>query len=113
MNARDGVGPAQIVRVASPTAGEFQIFVDGASVPAMQGESLIVAILAARRALRRSKAAGEERAGFCLMGACQECWVWLDEGTRVRACTTRAQPSMRIWTAAPPGWPKPPAESAI
>jgi len=37
--------------------------------------------------LRRLEFGGAPRAGFCLMGACQDCWVWMDDGGRVRACT--------------------------
>ena len=42
-------------------------------------------------ALRRHEFSDEARAGFCLMGACQDCWVWLADGRRVRACTTRGR----------------------
>jgi NADH dehydrogenase/NADH:ubiquinone oxidoreductase subunit G len=40
-------------------------------------------------------------AGFCLMGACQDCWIWDDDGRRLRACTTYAEQGMRIRTT----WP--------
>jgi aerobic-type carbon monoxide dehydrogenase small subunit (CoxS/CutS family) len=38
------------------------------------------------------------RAGFCLMGACQDCWVSLEDGTRLRACTSFVAEGMRIVT---------------
>ncbi len=71
---------------------------------AMEGDTLLVAILAQRSYLR--EASGEPQgempaAGFCLMGACQDCWVWHEDGRRVRACTTYAEPGMRIRTT----WP--------
>jgi D-hydroxyproline dehydrogenase subunit gamma len=39
--------------------------------------------------------------GLCLMGACQECWVALDDGTRLRACTSFVAEGMRIVTRSP------------
>jgi NADH dehydrogenase/NADH:ubiquinone oxidoreductase subunit G len=36
------------------------------------------------------------RAGFCLMGACQDCWVAVEGMGRVRACTTLAQDGMAV-----------------
>jgi len=36
------------------------------------------------------------RAGFCLMGACQDCWVALTDGRRLRACTTLAEDGMAL-----------------
>ena len=46
------------------------------------------------------------RAGFCLMGACQDCWVWLADGPRVRACTTPVAEGMHVLTHAPPEFPR-------
>ena len=36
------------------------------------------------------------RAGFCLMGACQDCWVVVAGLGRVRACATLAQHGMEV-----------------
>ena len=36
------------------------------------------------------------RAGFCLMGACQDCWVELADGRRVQACSTTVEPGMAV-----------------
>jgi aerobic-type carbon monoxide dehydrogenase small subunit (CoxS/CutS family) len=41
------------------------------------------------------------RAGFCLMGACQDCWVWLADGSRLRACTTLLAEGMQVRTEPP------------
>ena len=55
-----------------------------------------------QRGLLRQKQEGEAAgAGFCLMGACQDCWVWLEDGRRVRACTTYVEPGLSIRTT----WP--------
>jgi hypothetical protein len=32
------------------------------------------------------------------MGACQDCWVSSESGERFRACTTFAEPGMRLVT---------------
>jgi predicted molibdopterin-dependent oxidoreductase YjgC len=34
------------------------------------------------------------------MGACQDCWVALETGERLRACSTPLAPGMRIVTGA-------------
>ena len=47
-------------------------------------------------ALRRNEFDGGLRAGFCNMGACQDCWVVLENGSRIRACTTEVQEGMRV-----------------
>lgn len=73
------------------------ITVDGARVAAMRGDTLLTAILAAGLGhLRTSEFGDGPRAGFCLMGACQDCWVRVEGlGTR-RACTTLAQDGMAV-----------------
>ena len=105
MCADDAASPARFVRVGTATGPGFDIFLDGAPVPALPGDTLLVCLLAARGSLRRSQVAGEDRAGFCLMGACQDCWVWLEDGRRLRACTTPAEPGMRVCSGAPASWP--------
>jgi predicted molibdopterin-dependent oxidoreductase YjgC len=60
-------------------------------------------VLAAAGRLRTLEFNGEDRAGFCLMGACQDCWVRLGDGRRVRACTTRVSDGMAIETGAEHG----------
>lgn len=82
----------------------FGIVVDGAAVPAWEGDTLLVAMLTAGTRLRTSEFGDGPRAGFCLMGACQDCWVWTEDGRRLRACSTPAAPDMRITTGAAP-WP--------
>ena len=84
-----------IVRVLPREGQTLRFSIDGDQVQAFAGESLLVAVLALRPALRRLEFGGEPRAGFCLMGACQDCWVWVDE-TRKRACTTRVEHGMRV-----------------
>jgi len=57
---------------------------------------LLTALLLAGGHLRQSEFADGPRAGFCLMGACQDCWVTLADGRRFRACTTLAEDGMAL-----------------
>ncbi len=65
---------------------------------AADGDTLMVALLTGMRTLRDSEFGDGRRAGFCLMGACQDCWVWTADGDRLRACTTPAVAGMSIVT---------------
>ena len=57
--------------------------IDGEPVAAQRGDLLITAILLHRAvAARASSSATGSRAGFCLMAACQDCWVRLADGRR-------------------------------
>lgn len=106
----------RLQRIADQDRRLIEIIVDGWSMSAMEGDTVLVAILAQRQHLRdapgdahgealgaaQGEAHGERLgAGFCLMGACQDCWVWHEDGRRLRACTTYAEPGMRIRTT----WP--------
>lgn len=95
----------RLVRAIVPDGAPVRILIDGAEVAACAGESVLVAVLAARNVLRQHEFTGEPRAGFCLMGACQDCWVWLADGRRIRACTTAVAEGMHVSTGAPPGFP--------
>ena len=94
----------RFVRAVAPDATAVRILVDGEAVTAYAGESVLVAVLTARGALRRHEFSNEMRAGFCLMGACQDCWVWLADYSRVRACTTAVVDGMHVLTNAPKGF---------
>jgi predicted molibdopterin-dependent oxidoreductase YjgC len=55
-------------------------------------------MLNAARSLRSSEFGEGRRAGFCLMGACQDCWVWTAAGERLRACSTEVREGLAIVT---------------
>ena len=74
--------------------------IDGAPATALAGDTLLVAILANAGSVRESEFGDGARAGFCLMGACQDCWVWSGHGGRMRACTTPVADGM-ILTSQP------------
>jgi hypothetical protein len=93
----------KLVRAVAPSGAPIRIFVDGAALTAYAGESVLVAVLSECDALRQHEFSDEARAGFCLMGACQDCWVWLADQSRVRACTTTVADGMHILTRVPQG----------
>lgn len=88
----------RFVRVAERGRSTFNMTIDGVACEAAQGDTVLVAVLSHVRAVRDSEFGDGRRAGFCLMGACQDCWVWCEDGTRLRACTTPAEPGMSIVT---------------
>jgi D-hydroxyproline dehydrogenase subunit gamma len=104
-NGLSAIMNGRLVRAVVPDGLPLRILVDGAEVEACTGDSVLVAVLAARNALRRHEFSNEMRAGFCLMGACQDCWVWLADGQRVCACTTIVAAGMHVITAGAPGFP--------
>jgi D-hydroxyproline dehydrogenase subunit gamma len=101
-------GPAtpagRIVRLTAVRESVLHITVDGCPTAAQAGDSVLVAVLAAGPCLRYSEFTGEPRAGFCLMGACQDCWMWTEDGRRIRACTTRVWDGLAVMTRPTSGW---------
>jgi len=88
----------QFVRAAARRGAMLRLTIDGDMVEAVEGDSLLAVLLLNGRFVRRLEFGGAPRAGFCLMGACQDCWVALGDGERVRACTTLAANNMVVWT---------------
>ena len=86
----------RFVRLAETGRGPIAISVGGRRIDALQGDTLLTALLLARGHVRQSEFGDGPRAGFCLMGACQDCWVSLADGRRVRACTTMAEDGMAL-----------------
>jgi predicted molibdopterin-dependent oxidoreductase YjgC len=83
-------------RAIERRGADVPITIDGAPVRAKEGDLLITAVLLHRTSLRRFEFGAGDRAGFCWMGACQDCWVALADGRRVRACTTTVEPGMAV-----------------
>jgi predicted molibdopterin-dependent oxidoreductase YjgC len=96
----------RFVRLGETARPAVTIVVDGAAVEAFVGDTLLVAVLTHSGKLRRSEFGGTARAGFCLMAACQDCWVWTTAGERLRACDTQVQAGLSILTEQPDAsWP--------
>ena len=83
-------------RIAPRGGAPIPFSIDGVPVEAQAGDLLLSAILLHRTQLRRFEFADAPRAGYCLMGACQDCWVTLADGRRLRACTTLVEPGMAV-----------------
>ena len=95
----------RIVRLAERDRAKVRLVLDGEMCSALAGDTVLTAMLASGHALRNSEFGPEPRAGFCLMGACQDCWVWQEEGPRLRACSTPVAEGMRLRTTPPESWP--------
>ncbi|KLU26053.1 NAD(FAD)-dependent dehydrogenase [Caballeronia mineralivorans PML1(12)] len=91
-------GEPQFVRLTEAHRKQVGLTVDGAAITALTGDTVLSAILLHTRRVRDTEFSGEPRAGFCLMGACQDCWVQLEEGTRIRACSTFVKEGMHVLT---------------
>ena len=103
---------ARFVRLGETSRASIRLTIDGAAATALDGDTLLVALLCNGRRVRDSEFGDGARAGFCLMGACQDCWVWDvtadPAGRRLRACTTTVAEGMSIVTRAPDStWPQP------
>ena len=94
-------GGGRFVRLAETARPSLRLLIDGAPATALAGDTLMVALLNNVRSLRESEFGDGRRAGFCLMGACQDCWVWTAQNTRLRACTTVVAEGMNIVTRQP------------
>jgi hypothetical protein len=97
---------ARFVRLAERERATVRLMVDGEPIEALQGDTLMVALLTQVAALRQSEFDPGRRAGFCLMGACQDCWVWTRSGERLRACSNEVREGLDIVTRQPEAiWP--------
>ena len=86
----------RLVRLAEIDRPGVTIIHGGQPLAALAGDTLLTALLCNGVVLRRNEFDGGLRAGFCNMGACQDCWVVLEDGSRTRACTTEVWDGMRV-----------------
>lgn len=97
----------RFVRLREADRPTIQFQLDGRAAQALAGDTVLTAILTNTPMLRRFEFGEGWRAGFCLMGACQDCWVWTETGARVQACQTPIREGAALRTT-PPGeeaWP--------
>ncbi|SFD55332.1 (2Fe-2S)-binding protein [Roseivivax sediminis] len=97
---------SRFVRLAEQERPTVRFRFDGEDLSALVGDTVLTAVLCARDHLRPAEFGSERRAGFCLMGACQDCWLWQEGGARLRACTTPVAEGMRLRSTAPMSWPE-------
>jgi predicted molibdopterin-dependent oxidoreductase YjgC len=93
--------PGRFIRLSESERRAVRIEIDGKPGSALEGDTLLVALLTNIGRLRQSEFSDGPRSGFCLMGACQDCWVWTARGERLRACSTPVADGMRILTDTP------------
>ena len=91
----------RFVRLGELDRAPLAFSIDGKPASGLDGDTLMVAVLNQTDRLRVSEFGDGARSGFCLMGACQDCWLWSESGERLRACTTPLEEGMRILTQAP------------
>lgn len=87
---------ALLHRLAETQRERVRFTLDGQALDALAGDTVLTAMLTHRAALRHTEFSGQARAGFCLMGACQDCWVSTESGERYQACCTFIRPGMRL-----------------
>ncbi|WP_142115383.1 (2Fe-2S)-binding protein [Bosea sp. AK1] len=100
-----GEAMGRLVRLTEMDRAPLRFVLDGSEHRALAGDTVLSAVLSAAPALRRSEFGPEARAGFCLMGACQDCWIWQEDGPRLRACSTPLVEGMRLLSDIPGDWP--------
>ncbi|WP_137391113.1 (2Fe-2S)-binding protein [Rhodoligotrophos defluvii] len=99
---------ARFLRLAEQNRRPVRLIIDGAEVQALEGDMLLTVLMLNIGFARLSDFGDGKRAGFCFMGACQDCWVWTREGERLRSCSVPVAEGMEICTTAPEGlWPIP------
>ena len=88
----------RFIRLAETARPTVHLAADGKPITALEGDTLLVALLGNVGHVRHSEFGDGTRAGFCLMGACQDCWVWTESGERLRACTAVVREGLRVTT---------------
>jgi predicted molibdopterin-dependent oxidoreductase YjgC len=86
-----------LTRLLDQDRARLAFTVDGLAAEARQGDTLLTAMLAdGLDHIRTSEFGDGRRAGFCWMGACQDCWVLVEGRGVVRACTTLVEAGMQV-----------------
>lgn len=89
---------ALLNRLAETGRPPVSFVLDGRFVSAMAGDTVLTAVLTLSAQLRISEFSAQPRAGFCMMGACQDCWISTESGEQLRACATYIEDGMRLVT---------------
>lgn len=72
--------------------------VDGVAIEALEGDTVLTAILLSTGRTGTDAFNKTIQAGFCLMGSCQSCWIWTADARRLRACDTEVQEGLKLFT---------------
>ncbi len=84
-----------VVRLLDQDRPAVTFMLDGVPAEARAGDTVLTALLTAGKVVRDSEFGDGHRAGFCWMGACQDCLVSVD-GVTARACGTLVAPGMQV-----------------
>ncbi|MFC0243867.1 (2Fe-2S)-binding protein [Falsochrobactrum ovis] len=95
------MGDSQFLTLRSEDKSDLTIYFDNRPIPAFRGETIISALLREQSYLSFSEFDGAPRAGFCLMGACQDCSIWTQTGERLRACRSLVEEHQKLLSRAP------------
>ena len=93
---------ALLKRLARHKLSPVAFTLNGEACSGRAGDTVLTAILTQTDRLRLSDFSGAPRAGFCQMGACQDCWVVTGDGKRIRACSTALEAGMNLRTITEP-----------
>jgi len=75
------------------------IVLDGREIPALEGEPIAAALMAAGvHTFRHTARNGEPRGVFCAVGRCTDCVMTVDGQPNVRTCVTPAKDGLRVET---------------
>ena len=88
----------QLVRLVDRDRPDTTVHVDGEPCTVKSGDTIMTALLTRSTHLGEGEFDQPNRSGFCLMGACQGCWVEIGDGRRARACGHPVEEGMHIRT---------------
>ena len=78
---------------------EVEFVFDGEIVTGIEGDTIASSLLAAgHRVFRTMPKTGESRGGFCMVGRCVDCLMFVDGVPSVRACQTVVRAGMTVRT---------------
>ncbi len=78
------------------SGAELRFVFDGQQISARDGDTVAAALLAAGVVVfRQTPNKSVDRGPFCLMGACYDCLVMIDD-QMVQACQTQVQQGMKV-----------------
>lgn len=90
-----------LTRVLRGPRATLPFTLDGVPCTGLEGDMVLTAVLLAGAQVRQHDVTGLPHAGFCAMGACQDCWMDTATGERLRACTTPLAAGMQLLTRRP------------
>ena len=86
-------------RLLEAEGERVRVTIDGTSVTARVGDSVAAVMLACGlRHCRTTAISGQQRAPYCMMGACFECLVTIDGVANRQGCLIEVSEGMRIET---------------